>query len=83
MKRRKKTHHDTTILSSLDFCYTFLRKRSYQAVVSAAEEHLDLTFNKRIIFVYYHCIPPPTQMSSRVPYLFFAAGQHADNAKTN
>lgn len=53
MKRRKKTHHDTTILSSLDFCYTFLRKRSYQAVVSAAEEHLDLTFSKRIIFVYY------------------------------
>lgn len=41
----KSTHRDTTILSSLDFCYTFLHKRSYQAVVSAGEQ-LDLTFNR-------------------------------------
>lgn len=29
-------YRDTTILSSLDFYYTFLRKRNYQAVVSVA-----------------------------------------------
>lgn len=45
-EERKSTHHDTTILSSLDFCYTFLHKRSYQAVVSAGEQ-LDLTFNRQ------------------------------------
>lgn len=44
-EERKRTHHDTTILSSLDFCYTFLHKRSYQAVVSAGEQ-LDSTFNR-------------------------------------
>lgn len=32
------THRDTTILSSLDFCYTFLHKRNYQVVVSAEKE---------------------------------------------
>lgn len=50
----ENTHHDTTILSSLDFCYTFLHKRSYQAVVSAGKEHLDLTsisFTQITIFI--------------------------------
>lgn len=77
----ESTHHDTTILSSLDFCYTFLHKTSYQAVVSAGKKkngYLDLTFNRCIIYmnhsIWHHY---------RFAYLFFAAGQHADNAKTN
>lgn len=41
------THRDTTILFSLDFCYMFLHKTSYQAVVSAEnkKQRLHLTFN--------------------------------------
>lgn len=34
----RNPYHDTTISSSLDFYYTFLRKRNYQAVVSVAEK---------------------------------------------
>lgn len=30
----KTTHHDTTILFSLDSCYMFAHKRNYLAVVS-------------------------------------------------
>lgn len=34
----ESTHRDTTILSSLDFCYMFLHKRSCQVVVSAGQK---------------------------------------------
>lgn len=56
-KRNKNTHRDTTILSSLDFCYTFLHKRSYRVVVSAAEER---SFNTQ----QGYNPPPPEQVPS-------------------
>lgn len=79
-EERKSTHRDTTILSSLDFCYTFLHKRSYQAVVSAGEQ-LDLTFNRQTFM--NSTLKKKQNKQHHRPYLFFAAGQHADNAKTN
>lgn len=59
-KRNKNTHRDTTILSSLDFCYTFLHKRSYRVVVSAAEEH---SFN----FQQGYNTPHPNRHHHRFP----------------
>lgn len=37
-KSVENTHRDTTILFSLGFCYTFLHKTSYQAVVAAEKQ---------------------------------------------